>query len=131
LVPNVFYTELVNVRGIVLHAYFFTAFILNLQHNYRDIECNKIIFLFGLIAFFYNTYFVLCKAYSRRGDLETLGYNLLQWLCGHLPWEDTLSDGEAVHACKNNMMSNLALLMRQCFPDGTRYGKFVLTSSYN
>ncbi|KAK7792562.1 hypothetical protein R5R35_008660 [Gryllus longicercus] len=60
-------------------------------------------------------------AYSRRADLETLGYNLLQWLCGRLPWEDSLSDGEAVHACKNNMMSNLSLLMRQCFPDGTRY----------
>ncbi|XP_046567136.1 serine/threonine-protein kinase VRK1-like [Haliotis rubra] len=25
---------------------------------------------------------------SRRGDLEMLGYCLLQWLCGRLPWED-------------------------------------------
>ncbi|KAI4479763.1 hypothetical protein M0804_010813 [Polistes exclamans] len=30
--------------------------------------------------------------HSRRGDLETLGYNLLQWVCGKLPWEKDNND---------------------------------------
>ena len=29
---------------------------------------------------------------SRRGDLEILGFCMLQWLCGKLPWEDKLLD---------------------------------------
>ncbi|CAH2327926.1 serine threonine- kinase VRK1 isoform X1 [Pelobates cultripes] len=29
---------------------------------------------------------------SRRGDLEILGYCMVQWLCGTLPWEDNLAD---------------------------------------
>ena len=29
---------------------------------------------------------------SRRGDLEILGYCLLQWACGRLPWEDNLEN---------------------------------------
>ena len=33
---------------------------------------------------------------SRRGDLEILGYCLLQWLCGKLPWEDKLLNKEYV-----------------------------------
>uniref|UniRef100_A0A4W4HAD8 non-specific serine/threonine protein kinase n=1 Tax=Electrophorus electricus TaxID=8005 RepID=A0A4W4HAD8_ELEEL len=29
---------------------------------------------------------------SRRGDLEIMGYCMIQWLCGRLPWEDKLQD---------------------------------------
>ena len=54
-------------------------------------------------------------ANSRRGDFEILGYNLLQWLCGRLPWEDKLSDTEYVAAQKNKYMSNIPLLIKQCF----------------
>ena len=36
------------------------------------------------------------EAPSRRGDLEILGYCLLQWLCGKLPWEDKLLNKEYV-----------------------------------
>ncbi|CAK9818872.1 Serine/threonine-protein kinase VRK1 [Anthophora plagiata] len=60
--------------------------------------------------------------HSRRGDLETLGYNILQWLCGKLPWEkendsvpSTLNP-EEVHAQKEILLSNLSLLMDKCFP---------------
>ncbi|XP_023717487.2 nucleosomal histone kinase 1 [Cryptotermes secundus] len=53
-------------------------------------------------------------AFSRRGDLETLGYNMIQWLCGVLPWGDK-EDPEYIHSQKNSFMSNIALLMRQCF----------------
>uniref|UniRef100_A0A8C0INU1 non-specific serine/threonine protein kinase n=1 Tax=Chelonoidis abingdonii TaxID=106734 RepID=A0A8C0INU1_CHEAB len=39
---------------------------------------------------------------SRRGDLEILGYCMLQWLCGKLPWEQNLKDpvspAEKIHA---------------------------------
>ncbi|XP_076641551.1 serine/threonine-protein kinase VRK1 isoform X2 [Halictus rubicundus] len=60
--------------------------------------------------------------HSRRGDLETLGYNILQWLCGRLPWEkenDTIPsmlDPDDVHAQKEVLLSNLPLFMDKCFP---------------
>ncbi|PNF16481.1 Serine/threonine-protein kinase VRK1 [Cryptotermes secundus] len=54
-------------------------------------------------------------AFSRRGDLEMLGYNMLQWLCGKLPWEDT-DDPEYINFQKNGFMSNISLLMLRCFP---------------
>ncbi|KAJ9585905.1 hypothetical protein L9F63_020468 [Diploptera punctata] len=56
-------------------------------------------------------------AHSRRGDLEILGYNMLQWLCGSLPWEDSIAYPEYVHIQKKNFMSNIPLLMRRCFPN--------------
>ena len=37
---------------------------------------------------------------SRRADLEILGYCLLQWACGKLPWEDNLEDKAKVAAMK-------------------------------
>ena len=60
--------------------------------------------------------------HSRRGDLETLGYNILQWLCGKLPWEkesDTVPssmDPEEVHAQKEVFFANLPLFIHKCFP---------------
>ncbi|KAG7206453.1 hypothetical protein KM043_003806 [Ampulex compressa] len=60
--------------------------------------------------------------HSRRGDLETLGYNLLQWLCGRLPWEKedkdmaSATNPEEVHAEKEKLLSNLTLFMHKCFP---------------
>lgn len=39
-------------------------------------------------------------ALSRRSDLEILGYCLLRWLCGRLPWERSLQDPVAVQAAK-------------------------------
>ncbi|XP_065557875.1 serine/threonine-protein kinase VRK1-like [Artemia franciscana] len=56
---------------------------------------------------------------SRRSDLEILGYNLLQWLSGTLPWEEKtlteegkqpLSD-EEVAAAKDNYMKNISKLV--------------------
>lgn len=37
---------------------------------------------------------------SRRGDLEILGYCMLQWACGRLPWEDDLADKDRVAQLK-------------------------------
>lgn len=71
--------------------------------------------------------FTSCDAHhgthSRRGDLETLGYNLLQWMCGRLPWEmdeggmSPTANPEEVHAEKEALLSDIPLLMQKCFPN--------------
>lgn len=53
--------------------------------------------------------------HSRRGDLEILGYNLVQWLTGKLPWEDDLSDPEAVAESKKRAMSNIGQFLKSVF----------------
>lgn len=55
---------------------------------------------------------------SRRGDMEILGYCLLQWLCGRLPWEDKLADKEYVRDSKEKYMKDIPSLMKKCFPAG-------------
>ena len=37
---------------------------------------------------------------SRRADLEILGYCLLQWACGKLPWEGHLENKDQVARMK-------------------------------
>ncbi|RLW07029.1 hypothetical protein DV515_00004244, partial [Chloebia gouldiae] len=44
---------------------------------------------------------------SRRGDLEILGYCMLHWLCGKLPWEQNLKDPVAVQSAKTKLMDEL------------------------
>ncbi|KAM8809331.1 serine/threonine-protein kinase VRK2 [Eudromia elegans] len=44
---------------------------------------------------------------SRRGDLEILGYCMLQWLCGKLPWEQNLKDPVAVQTAKTKFLDEL------------------------
>jgi len=51
---------------------------------------------------------------SRRGDLEILGYNLVQWLSGRLPWEGN-TDAEQVKAAKCQAMSNINTFLNNCF----------------
>ncbi|ODN06258.1 Serine/threonine-protein kinase VRK1 [Orchesella cincta] len=47
-------------------------------------------------------------AFARRGDLEVLGYNMLEWLCGKLPWSaDTPHDKVLKH--KQALMMDLNL----------------------
>ena len=54
-------------------------------------------------------------AQSRRGDLEILGYNLLQWASGTLPWMDRLQSAERVADEKNRLMANVPALVKACF----------------
>ncbi|KAL4707116.1 hypothetical protein ACJJTC_011442 [Scirpophaga incertulas] len=56
-------------------------------------------------------------AHSRRSDLETLGYNLLDWLTGTLPWKtsEVLAEPDLVHVLKKNFMSDIKLLLKSCF----------------
>ncbi|XP_038074779.1 serine/threonine-protein kinase VRK1-like isoform X2 [Patiria miniata] len=59
---------------------------------------------------------------SRRGDLEILGYVILQWLAGSLPWEHKISESYTdfpyVMNQKKQYMSNIGSLMKVCFPAG-------------
>lgn len=58
--------------------------------------------------------------------METLGYNILQWLCGKLPWEQESggmkpsSNPEEIHAHKEALLSDIPLFMRECFPEKKR-----------
>ncbi|KAG8449131.1 hypothetical protein GDO86_015980 [Hymenochirus boettgeri] len=53
---------------------------------------------------------------SRRGDLEILGYCMIQWLCGILPWEDNLNDASYVANSKIRYGDDISELMEKCFP---------------
>ncbi|XP_033634992.1 serine/threonine-protein kinase VRK1-like isoform X1 [Asterias rubens] len=59
---------------------------------------------------------------SRRGDMEILGYVILQWLTGCLPWEHKISlnntDFTYLTNEKTKFMSNVTSLMKACFPKG-------------
>ncbi|XP_012936158.1 serine/threonine-protein kinase VRK1 [Aplysia californica] len=52
---------------------------------------------------------------SRRADMEILGYCLLQWLCGKLPWENKLTDPSYVAASKEKFMQNVPSSISTCF----------------
>ena len=53
-------------------------------------------------------------AHSRRGDLETLGYNLVHWTSGFLPWKNT-EDPQTVQTQKNGFLGNVATFLKKCF----------------
>ncbi|XP_017164692.1 serine/threonine-protein kinase VRK1-like isoform X3 [Poecilia reticulata] len=44
---------------------------------------------------------------SRRGDLQILGFCLLHWLCGSLPWDNILKNPLQVQEAKIKLMDNL------------------------
>ncbi|XP_013876946.1 serine/threonine-protein kinase VRK2 isoform X2 [Austrofundulus limnaeus] len=44
---------------------------------------------------------------SRRGDLQILGFCLLHWLCGSLPWDGVLRHPTQVQEAKARLMDNL------------------------
>ncbi|XP_051867202.1 serine/threonine-protein kinase VRK1-like [Pristis pectinata] len=67
---------------------------------------------------------------SRRSDLEILGYCMLQWLCGKLPWEQDLKDPVAVQKAKVKFMENLPTSVHQCFPSRCESREIVNYLSY-
>ena len=54
-------------------------------------------------------------AHARRSDLEMLGYNLIHWMSGTLPWMDNLSNYEYVHMQKNGFMEDIKYFLDYCF----------------
>ncbi|XP_062359276.1 inactive serine/threonine-protein kinase VRK3 [Cinclus cinclus] len=52
---------------------------------------------------------------SRRSDLESLGYCLVKWLCGILPWSDELDKVKAVMEQKERYRKDVRCLLQLCF----------------
>lgn len=71
----------------------FTYFISGSSFTDFSISQNLLIPLLSLLM-------LASLALSRRSDLEILGYCLLRWLCGKLPWERNLKDPVAVQTAK-------------------------------
>nr|XP_012609613.1 inactive serine/threonine-protein kinase VRK3 isoform X1 [Microcebus murinus]XP_012609614.1 inactive serine/threonine-protein kinase VRK3 isoform X1 [Microcebus murinus]XP_012609615.1 inactive serine/threonine-protein kinase VRK3 isoform X1 [Microcebus murinus]XP_012609616.1 inactive serine/threonine-protein kinase VRK3 isoform X1 [Microcebus murinus]XP_012609617.1 inactive serine/threonine-protein kinase VRK3 isoform X1 [Microcebus murinus] len=51
---------------------------------------------------------------SRRSDLQTLGYCMLKWLCGFLPWTDCLPNTEDIMKQKQKFLDNPEALVGLC-----------------
>lgn len=54
------------------------------------------------------------SAPSRRGDLEILGFCLLQWLCSQLPWENNLENKDYVRDSKIRYIVMICCLKIPC-----------------
>ncbi|XP_040556984.1 serine/threonine-protein kinase VRK1 isoform X1 [Gallus gallus] len=80
--------------------------------EYTSIDAHKGVAT--LTDFFSSMYIYLAP--SRRGDLEILGYCMVHWLSGHLPWEDNLKDPNFVRDSKIRCRDNISELMEKCFP---------------
>lgn len=50
---------------------------------------------------------------TMRGDLEILGYNMLQWIIGELPWEKSLKEPKTVQGMKEAFMKNVRTNMQK------------------
>ncbi|XP_034537786.1 serine/threonine-protein kinase VRK1-like [Notolabrus celidotus] len=55
---------------------------------------------------------------SRRGDFQILGFCLLHWLCGSLPWDNVLKNPAQVQEAKTRLMDNLPGSVQQLSVSG-------------
>ncbi|KAJ8411813.1 hypothetical protein AAFF_G00154510 [Aldrovandia affinis] len=62
---------------------------------------------------------------SRRADLEILGYCMIQWLCGRLPWEDKLQDPLYVRDSKIKCRDNISEFILKCFSSENKPDEMV------
>ncbi|XP_052055590.1 serine/threonine-protein kinase VRK2 [Apodemus sylvaticus] len=62
---------------------------------------------------------------SRRSDLEILGYCMLRWLCGKLPWETNVEDPVAVQTAKTNLLDELPESVLKWAPSGSSCSELV------
>lgn len=64
-------------------------------------------------------------AHSRRSDMECLGYNLLFWSEGYLPWKDAanLQQPEKVHRAKEYLMTDVREMLKQIY--GSEIPKYL------
>jgi len=53
---------------------------------------------------------------SCRGDLEILGYCMLQWMCSQLPWENNLVNKDYVRDKKISCMNDIPSFVHTCIP---------------
>ncbi|EDL16264.1 vaccinia related kinase 2, isoform CRA_c, partial [Mus musculus] len=67
----------------------------------------------------------LSAAPSRRSDVEILGYCMLHWLFGKLPWEAKLDDPVAVQSAKTNLLDELPESVLKWAPSGSSCSELV------
>ncbi|KAK5881989.1 hypothetical protein CesoFtcFv8_020624 [Champsocephalus esox] len=67
---------------------------------------------------------------SRRGDLQILGFCLLHWLCGSLPWEKLLRNPTQVQEAKARLMDNLPDSVLELSVRGASTGEVEAFLSY-
>ncbi|CAH0551162.1 unnamed protein product [Brassicogethes aeneus] len=74
---------------------------------------------------------------TRRGDLEILFYNMIQWLGCTLPWEGKVSNPKTVNESKESHMDSFQKISKACFgsnncPDVLlSYFKYLKTLQFN
>ncbi|XP_013069456.2 serine/threonine-protein kinase VRK1-like isoform X1 [Biomphalaria glabrata] len=73
---------------------------------------------------------------SPRGDMEILGYCMLQWLCKKLPWEDHLKSAPFVASSKEKFMNDIPNQIKSCLKDSSadilrKYFELVKTLKYD
>ncbi|CAG9813452.1 unnamed protein product [Phaedon cochleariae] len=68
---------------------------------------------------------------SRRGDLEILAYNIIQWLGCTLPWEKHLKDPKVVQQSKEEYMTSVPKFMKACFEKKSPPGPVVDFLNYH
>ncbi|KAM9633420.1 serine/threonine-protein kinase VRK3 isoform 2-T7 [Trichechus inunguis] len=74
---------------------------------------------------------------SRRSDLQTLGYCMLKWLYGCLPWTNCLPNTNSIMKLKEKFLDNPESLVEKCSswntPSGTlqEYLKVVMSLKYD
>ena len=59
---------------------------------------------------------------------EILGYNLVHWMSGHLPWMDNLANEEYVEAQKKGFMTDVKSFVHRCFGDKKAPGTYLKIS---
>ncbi|XP_074503096.1 serine/threonine-protein kinase VRK2 isoform X1 [Sebastes fasciatus] len=67
---------------------------------------------------------------SRRGDLQILGFCLLHWLCGSLPWDKVLKNPTQVQEAKDRLMDNLPDSVQQLSVSGASTDEVAAFLSY-
>ncbi|XP_044272231.1 serine/threonine-protein kinase VRK1-like [Tribolium madens] len=72
---------------------------------------------------------------TRRGDFEILGYNLIHWLGGTLPWDSQLDDPKIVHQMKEDSLKDVSKFLKTCLSKKSdmlvKYFQYVNSLKFN